>query len=84
VPAVMNDPTAEELVDDLKDLLTGVPPEARSVVIKLAMGQIICRYEQLMLLAPTGAEKEQIELWIRDLRAELAAFERASGEEALE
>jgi hypothetical protein len=45
------------------------------------MEQVIHRYEQLMPLAPTGVEKEQIEMAMRDLRAQLAAFRRESAEE---
>jgi hypothetical protein len=36
----------------------------------------IHRYEQLMPFAPSGVEKEQIEMAMRDLRAQLAAFTR--------
>jgi hypothetical protein len=77
----MSDPTVEDLLEDLQDLLAGVPPEARPVVIKMAMEHVIHRYEQLMPLAPTGVEKEQIEMAMRDLRAQLAAFRRETGEE---
>ena len=79
--AAMSDPTVEELLEELQDLLAGVPPEARPVVIKMAMEHVLHRYEQLMPLAPTGVEKEQIEMAMRDLQAQLAAFTRETGEE---
>jgi hypothetical protein len=47
----------------------------------MAMEHVIHRYEQLMLLAPSGVEKEQIEMAMRDLLAQLAAFTRETGEE---
>jgi hypothetical protein len=78
--AAMSDPTVEELLEELQDLLAGVPPEARPVVIKMAMEHVIRRYEQLIPLAPSGVEKEQIEMAMRDLRAQLAAFRRETGE----
>ena len=40
--AGMSDPTVEELLEELHDLPAGVPPEARPVVIKMAMGQVNC------------------------------------------
>lgn len=58
----MSDPTVEELLEELQDLLAGIPAEARPVVIKLAMQHVRHRHEQLMPLAPTGVEKEQIEM----------------------
>jgi hypothetical protein len=39
----------------------------------MAMGHVLHRYEQLMPLAPSGVEKEQIEMAMRDLRAQLVA-----------
>ena len=75
------DPTEEELLEDLQDLLVGFQPEMRPVIIRMAMEHVIRRYERLMPLAPTGAEKEQIEMAIRDVQAQLAAFMRESAEE---
>jgi hypothetical protein len=73
--ATKSDPTVEELLEELQDLVTGIPPEARPVVIKMAMEHVIHRYEQLMPLAPSGVEKEHIEMAMRDLRAQLAVFQ---------
>jgi hypothetical protein len=81
IAAAMSDPTVEELLEELQDLLAGIPAEARPVVIKLAMQHVLHRHEQLMPLAPTGVEKEQIEMASWDLRAQLAAFKRESAEE---
>jgi DNA-directed RNA polymerase specialized sigma24 family protein len=77
----MSHPTVEELLEELQDLLAGIPPEARPVVIKMAMEQVLHRCEQLIPLAPTGAVKEQIEMAMRDLQAQLAAFKRESPED---
>jgi hypothetical protein len=54
----MSDPTVEELLEELQDLLAGIPPEARPVVIKMAMEHVLHRHEQLMPLAPSGVEKD--------------------------
>jgi hypothetical protein len=66
---------------DLNVLLTGFPPEARPVIIKMAMQHVLHLYEQCMQLEESGAEKKQIEMAMRDLRAQLIAFERECREE---
>jgi hypothetical protein len=79
--AAMSDPTEEELLEDLNVLLTGFPPVARPVIIKVAMQHVLHLYEQCMQLEESGAGKEQIEMAMRDLRAQLVAFERECREE---
>jgi hypothetical protein len=36
----MGDPTVEELLEEWQDLVAGIPPEARPVVIKMAMEHV--------------------------------------------
>jgi hypothetical protein len=38
--ATMGDPTVEELLEEWQDLVAGIPPEARPVVIKMAMEHV--------------------------------------------